>query len=131
MFEKFGGNFGTPGSVRFQFDRKGYFAIEKSATTEDKLMEVALEAGADDLQTDAAEGFEIYTQPDSFENVRQALEKAGIPTVEAKLGMIPMNTISVEESQARQVMKLIEALDDHEDIQNVWSNFDIPEELMG
>lgn len=131
LFEKYGGSFGTPGSVKFQFERKGYFAIEKSAVSEDKLMEVALEAGADDLQTGDPDAFEIYTQPETFENVRQALEKAGIPTVEAKLGMIPMNYVSVDESQGRQVMKLMEALDDHDDVQNLWTNFDIPEELMG
>ena len=72
IFEKCGGNMGTPGSVRFQFERKGYFAVEKSAVSEDKLMEVALEAGADDLQTET-DGFEIYTSPENFEQVRQAL----------------------------------------------------------
>ena len=130
MFEKAGGSFGTPGSVKFQFDRKGYFAVEKSATTEDRLMEVALEAGADDLQTEDADIFEVYTQPESFEQVREALEKAGIPTVEAKLSMIPMTWVKVDESQARANMKLLESLDDHDDVQNVWSNFDIPEDMM-
>ena len=90
-FEKYGGNFGTPGSVRFQFDRKGYFAVEKSAVSEDKLMEVALEAGADDLQTEDADVFEIYTSPEAFEQVREALEKNKIATVEAKLGQIPVS----------------------------------------
>ncbi len=130
LFEKYNGNFGTPGSVKFQFERKGYFAIEKSAVSEEKLMEIALEAGADDLQTDDAEVFEIYTAPENFEAVRQALEKAKIPTVEAKLGMIPMNYVSVDENQAKQAMKLVEMLDDHDDVQNVWTNFDIPEELL-
>lgn len=130
LFEKYNGSFGTPGSVKFQFERKGYFAIEKSAVGEEKLMELALEAGADDLQTDDAETFEVYTGPENFEAVRQALEKAKIPTVEAKLGMIPMNYVSLDEAQARQALKLVEALDDHDDVQNVWSNFDIPEELM-
>ncbi|HEY0591285.1 MAG TPA: YebC/PmpR family DNA-binding transcriptional regulator [Thermoanaerobaculia bacterium] len=130
LFEKYNGSFGTPGSVKFQFERKGYFAIEKSAVGEEKLMEIALEAGADDLQTDDAETFEVYTAPENFEAVRQALEKAKIPTVEAKLGMIPMNYVSLDEAQARQALKLVEALDDHDDVQNVWSNFDIPEELL-
>ncbi len=89
IFEKAGGNLGTPGSVKFQFEKKGYFAIEKSAVGEDKLMEIALEAGADDLQTDDNDVYEIYTTPDTFEPVRQALEGAKIPTVEAKLGLIP------------------------------------------
>src|SRR4029077_20787444 len=86
IFEKNGGNLGTPGSVRFQFERKGYFAVEKRAASEDRLMEIALEAGADDLQTDDAEINEVYTTPEAFEQVRQALEKNKIPTVEAKLG---------------------------------------------
>ena len=128
IFEKCGGNMGTPGSVRFQFERKGYFAVEKSAVSEDKLMEVALEAGADDLQTED-EGFEIYTSPENFEQVRQALEKNNIPTVEAKLGQIPANYVKLDEGKAKSMTRLIEMLDDHEDVQNVWTNFDMPEEL--
>jgi YebC/PmpR family DNA-binding regulatory protein len=131
MFEKNGGNLGTPGSVRFQFEKKGYFAVEKSAVSEDKLMEVALEAGADDLQTDDADAFEIYTSPENFEAVRQALEANKIATIEAKLGMIPANYVSVDEAKAKSIMRLMEMLDDHDDVQNVWSNFDIPEEMMG
>jgi YebC/PmpR family DNA-binding regulatory protein len=130
MFEKHGGNLGTPGSVKFQFEKKGYFAVEKSAISEDKLMEIALEAGADDLQSDDAEAFEIYTTPDNFESVRQALESNKIPTIEAKLGMIPANYVSVDEAKSKQIMRLLESLDDHDDTQNVWSNFDIPAEMM-
>jgi YebC/PmpR family DNA-binding regulatory protein len=129
-FEKYGGNMGTPGSVRFQFDRKGYFAVEKSAVSEDKLMEVALEAGADDLQTEEAEVFEIYTSSDAFEQVRQALESAKIPTVEAKLGQIPSTYVKLDEQKSKQMIRLMEMLDDHDDVQNVWTNFDVPEELM-
>jgi YebC/PmpR family DNA-binding regulatory protein len=128
IFEKCGGNMGTPGSVRFQFERKGYFAVEKSAVSEDKLMEVALEAGADDLQTED-EGFEIYTSPENFEQVRQALEKNNIPTVEAKLGQMPANYVKIDEGKAKSMMRLIEMLDDHEDVQNVWTNFEMPEEM--
>src|SRR5687768_14469111 len=94
MFEKFGGNFGTPGSVRFQFEKKGYFAVEKSAVSEDKLMEIVLEAGADDLQSADADVYEIYTTPENFEPVREALETSRIATVEAKLGLIPANYVS-------------------------------------
>jgi len=131
LFEKNGGNLGTPGSVKFQFEKKGYFAVEKSAVGEDKLMEIALEAGADDLQSDDAEAFEIYTAPENFEPVRQALETNKIATVEAKLGMIPANYVSgLDEAKARQIMRLLESLDDHDDTQNVWSNFDIPAEMM-
>jgi YebC/PmpR family DNA-binding regulatory protein len=130
IFEKNSGNLGTPGSVRFQFEKKGYFAVEKSAVGEEKLMEIALEAGADDLQTDDAEAYEIYTTPENFEAVRQALEANKIPTVEAKLGMIPSTYVSVDEQKAKTIMRLLEMLDDHDDVQNVWSNFDIPAEMM-
>ena len=129
-FEKHGGNLGTPGSVRFQFEKMGYFAVEKSAVGEDKLMEIALEAGADDLQTDDPDSYEIYTSPENFEAVRQALESNKIATVEAKLGMIPSTWVSVDEGKAKQIMKLLEFLDDHDDTQNLWSNFDIPAEMM-
>lgn len=130
IFEKCGGNLGTPGSVRFQFEKKGYFAIERSAVSEEKLMEIALDAGADDLQTEDPEAFEIYTAPENFEAVRQALESAKIPTVEAKLGMIPSNYVSIDEAKSKGMMRLMEMLDDHDDVQNVWTNFDIPEEMM-
>ena len=130
ILEKNGGNMGTPGSVRFQFDRKGYFSIDKKAAEEDKLMEIALEAGADDLVSDNDEAFEIYTAPETFEQVRQALEKNKIPTLEAKLGQIPKNPVKLDDNKAKQMMRLMEMLDDHDDVQNVWSNFDIPEELM-
>jgi YebC/PmpR family DNA-binding regulatory protein len=130
IFEKYGGNLGTPGSVRFQFDRKGYFAIEKKAVSEDNLMEVALEAGADDLQTDSPEAYEVYASPDNFEHVRQALEKSKIPTVEAKIGQIPSMYVKLDEAKAKQTMRLLEMLDDQDDVQNVWSNFDIPAEMM-
>jgi YebC/PmpR family DNA-binding regulatory protein len=130
IFEKNGGNLGTPGSVRFQFERKGYFTIEKSAVSEDKLMEVALEAGADDLETDDPETYEVYAAPENFEQVRQALEKNNIPTVEAKLGQVPQNYVKIDEGKAKSMMRLMEMLDDHDDVQNVWTNFDIPEEML-
>jgi YebC/PmpR family DNA-binding regulatory protein len=130
IFEKNGGNLGTPGSVKFQFDKKGYLAVEKTAVAEDRLMEVALEAGADDLQSEDADAYEIYTTPENFEAVRQALEANEIPTVEAKLGMIPSTYVAVDEQKSKQIMRLLETLDDHDDTQNVWSNFDIPAEMM-
>ncbi len=130
IFEKHGGNLGTPGSVKFQFDRKGYFAIEKKAVDEDKLMEIVLEAGADDLQTDNLDAYEVYTAPENFEHVRQALEKNNISTVEAKIGQIPSTYIKLDEQKAKQAMRLLEMLDEQDDVQNVWSNFDIPAEMM-
>jgi YebC/PmpR family DNA-binding regulatory protein len=130
IFEKHGGNLGTPGSVKFQFDRKGYFAIDKKAVDEDKLMEIVLEAGADDLQTDSPDAYEVYTAPENFEQVRQALEKNNIPTVEAKIGQFPSTYVKLDDQKAKQAMRLLEMLDEQDDVQNVWSNFDIPAEMM-
>ncbi len=130
IFEKNGGNLGTPGSVKFQFDRKGLFTIERKAVDEDKLMEIALEAGADDLDTNDPEAYAITTSPENFEAVRQALEKNNIPTVEAKIGQIPSLYVKLDEAKAKQTMRLLEMLDDQDDVQNVWSNFDIPAEMM-
>jgi YebC/PmpR family DNA-binding regulatory protein len=130
LFEKYGGSFGTPGSVRFQFTKKGYFAVEKSEVVEDRLIEIALEAGADDLQTDNAEVFEIFTTPDTFDAVRQALDASKVPTVEGRLEMIPSTYVSsLDEHKSKAVMRLLELLDDHDDTQNVWSNFDIAGEI--
>lgn len=130
LLEKYGGNLGTPGSVRFQFERKGFFSIDQSTIDEDKLMEIALEAGADDLQSIGADSYEVYVSPENFEQVRQALEKNNIATLEGKIGQIPANYVTLDESKARQMIKLMEMLDDHEDVQNVWTNFDIPAEMM-
>jgi len=130
IFEKNGGNLGTPGSVKFQFDRKGFFTIEKKAVDEDKLMEIALEAGADDLDSSDSEAYEVYSSPENFESVRQALEKGGVAIVEAKIGQIPSLYVKLDEGKAKQTMRLLEMLDDQDDVQNVWSNFDIPAEMM-
>jgi YebC/PmpR family DNA-binding regulatory protein len=131
LFEKHGGNFGSPGSVRFQFEQKGFLAIERSAVSEDKLMEVVLEAGADDLDSSDSESFTVYTTSEAFQGVRDAVEKAGIEIVEAKVGWLPNVEVKVDdESRAKQILKLAELFDDHDDVQNVWSNFDIPDEIM-
>jgi len=131
IFEKCGGNFGSPGSVRFQFDKKGWFQIEKSAVGEDKLMEVVLEAGADDLDSSDPETYEVVVQPDAFQGVRDAIDGAKIPVLEAKVGMLPNIWVKVDdENKAKQLLRLVEMLDDHDDVQNVWSNFDIPEEIL-
>ncbi|MEO6112670.1 MAG: YebC/PmpR family DNA-binding transcriptional regulator [Nitrospiraceae bacterium] len=127
IFEKYGGNMGTQGSVRFQFEKKGYINVEKSAVTEDKLMEIALEAGADDLQSDDEEIFQVYTQPGTLEQVREAIVKAGIPILEAKIGMIPTTWVKLDETKTKAMIKLMEMLDDHDDVQNVWANADLSE----
>ena len=133
LLEKWGGNLAAPNAVAWMFNKKGHVVVEKSkapAIDEEKLMTAVLEAGADDLQADDPDAYEIYAAPENFEPVRQALETAKIPTIEAKLGMIPQNYISLDENKSKQVMKLLETMDDHDDVQNVWSNFDIPEEMM-
>ena len=130
IFEKNGGNLGTPGSVRFQFERKGQLIVERSAVTEDRLMELVLENGADDMKTDEPETFTVLTAPENFEGVRGALESAKIAVAEAKVAEVPMNTVAADEARIKQTLKLLEALDDHDDVQNVWTNVDIPEQFL-
>ena len=126
VLSKNGGNLGETGCVGWMFDRKGYFVVEKSAADEEKLLELALGAGADDMREDGS-NFEILTAPENFEAVRAALESAGIPTAAAEISMIPQNYVKLEGKNAQTMLNLMEALEDHEDIQNVWANFDIDE----
>jgi YebC/PmpR family DNA-binding regulatory protein len=129
ILSKNGGNLGETGCVGWMFERKGYFVVEKSAADEEKLLELALGAGADDMREDG-NNFEILTAPESFEVVRAALEKEGIQTVAAEISMMPQNHIKLEGKNAQTMLKLMEALEDHEDIQNVWANFDIDESAL-
>lgn len=126
ILSKNGGNLGEAGCVGWMFDRKGYFVVEKTAVDEDKLLEIALGAGADDMREDG-NNFEILSTPDNFDTIRSALESAEIPTVAAEISMIPQNNVKLESKNAQTMLKLMEALEDHEDIQNVWANFDIDE----
>jgi YebC/PmpR family DNA-binding regulatory protein len=126
LLSKNGGNLGETNSVAWMFERKGYFVVENSAADEEKLMDIALGAGADDLREDG-DNFEIVTTPENFEAVRAALETAGVATVEAEISMIPQNYVKLEGKNAQTMIKLMDALEDHEDIQNVWSNFDVDE----
>ncbi len=129
LFSKNGGNLGEAGSVAWMFDKKGYFVIDKAAKAEDELFEIAIEAGADDLQ-DEGEVFEIYTAPENFEAVQEALKKAAIEPQVAEISMIPQNYIRLEGADAKQMFKLYEALDDHDDVQKLYANFDIDESEM-
>lgn len=129
LLSKHGGNLGENGSVQWMFDRKGYISVAKEETSEDKLMEVALEAGAEDLQTEG-DSFAIYCSLETFEDVKNALENARIPVQTAELTMIPQNGIRLEGKKAEQMLKLMEALEDHDDIQHVYANFDIDESEM-
>jgi YebC/PmpR family DNA-binding regulatory protein len=129
IFSKFGGNMAGAGSVSWMFESKGYIIIDKSAIAEDALMSIALDSGAEDL---AVEGdtFEIKTLPQDFEAVKQALEDKSIKVESAELTMIPKSTIKVSEDKARQILALVDAMEDNDDVQNVYSNFDIPEDIL-
>jgi YebC/PmpR family DNA-binding regulatory protein len=126
LLSKNGGNLGETGCVGWMFDRKGYFVVEKSASDEEKLLELVLSAGGDDMREDG-DNFEIFTTPENFDAVRAALESAKIPTAAAEVSMVPQNFVKLEGKSAQTMLKLMEALEDHEDIQNVWSNCDIDE----
>jgi len=129
-FTRNGGNLGESGSVAWMFQRKGLIQIEKSqAADEEQLLEIALEAGADDL-SDAESTWEITTEPGALAAVRDAIAERGIPMLSAELTMIPQSTVPVEGGQAKQVLALLEALDDLDDVQSVYANFDIPESMM-
>src|SRR5580704_13582890 len=127
MFSKNGGNLGEQGSVAWMFERKSQIVIEKENATEDQLMDLVLEAGAEDLR-DNGDAWEIISDPASHEAVVDALQKAKIETVSAEVGMIPKNLMMLEGKTAQGMLKLSEALEEHDDVQNVYSNFDVSEE---
>ncbi len=129
IFSKNGGNLGESGSVGWIFEKKGYIVIEKAARSEEELFELAIEAGADDLRDDV-DNFEIITSPDSFDGVLTAIKGAGIEPQVAEIEMVPQNYIRLEGADALQMLKLMEALEDHDDVQKVSANFDISEADM-
>jgi YebC/PmpR family DNA-binding regulatory protein len=129
-FTKLGGSLGDPGSTAWMFSRKGVVLVEKDAAPEeDTLLEVVLEAGAEDLR-DAESHWEIVTEAGSYKAVQEALSQAEIPIASAELTMVPQATVRVDGAQARQVLGLMDALEEHEDVQAVHANFDIPEEVL-
>jgi YebC/PmpR family DNA-binding regulatory protein len=127
IFSKNGGNIGESGCVAWMFKRKGYLVVEKSRASEDDLLNIILEAGAEDLREDGS-NYEIFTPPDSYEDVVEALENNKIEIAASNLGQIPQNYVKLEGKQAQQLLRLMEELEDHDDVQNVWANFDIDEE---
>jgi len=129
IFSRRGGNLGETGCVGWMFKKRGVIGVEKGAVEEDRLIEIALDAGADDVSADS-DGFEVMTPPDRFTAVKEALDKAGIPTSHAEITMIPENTVKVSGHTAEQVLKLVEELEDHDEVQNVGANFDIDEQEM-
>jgi len=129
-FAKSNGNLGESGCVAWMFDKKGLITIDKSAISEEELMDKALEAGAEDVVEEESE-FQVFTAPSDFDQVREALEEAGLTFLEASVSMVPQNTVEVtEEGIARQLMRLMDNLEDYDDVQNVWANFDIDDALM-
>lgn len=129
LFSKNGGNLGEAGSVAWMFDKKGYIVVAKDAKPEDELFELALDAGADDMQ-DEGDVFEIYTAPEKFDVVHEALQKAKVEMQTAEVSMIPQTYTRLEGDDAKKMLKLYEALDDNDDVQKVYANFDIDESEM-
>jgi YebC/PmpR family DNA-binding regulatory protein len=127
IFTKNGGRIGEQGCVAWMFKRMGYIDIEKSQATEDQLMEVALNAGADDIKDDGSI-WEITTTPEAYEKVLEAVKEAGVEVADSNVGHLPQNYVRLEGKEAQQNLKLVDELEDHDDVQNVSSNFDIPEE---
>jgi YebC/PmpR family DNA-binding regulatory protein len=129
IFEIAGGKLGATGCVAWMFDRKGLIEIPANQTDEDSLMELALEAGAEDVRHSGA-NFEIVCDPDAFTSVSDAVDAAGLKPEVRKITRIPKDTVNLDAGSARAVLKLMDALDDHDDVQNVAANFNIPDEAM-
>jgi YebC/PmpR family DNA-binding regulatory protein len=128
-FSKYGGNLGVSGSQSWNFEKKGYIVVEKAAKSEDELFEIVTEAGAEDLRDDE-DNFEIITAPENFEAVHDAVKKAGVEPQVAEVEMVPKSYVKLEGADARQMLKLMEILEDHDDVQKVSANFDIDEAEM-
>ena len=129
LFEVHGGKMGRSGCVAYLFERKGLFTVPKQNIEEETLYEVALEAGADDVKV-AGEYYEVTCSPDVFQDVSNAFEEHHVPTDIAEITRIPANTVELDADSGRKVLKLMEALEDNEDVQNVTANFNIPDEIM-
>ncbi|MFH1790596.1 MAG: YebC/PmpR family DNA-binding transcriptional regulator, partial [Candidatus Omnitrophota bacterium] len=125
IFAKKGGNMAGQGAVSWIFEKKGYFVVNKNVIEEDKLFTIALDAGAEDVQSEES-AYSITCAPNDFDNVRKALEDGGVKIELSELNMIPKNSIKVAGDTARRVIELVNDLEDHDDVQNVYANFDIP-----
>ncbi len=127
IFNKKGGNLGEAGSVAWVFHKKGILSFDKTGLTEDKIMELALEAGAEDVK-DADDVWEVFTDPGDFENIREKL--VSLKPIHAEVTMIPQNTVKLDEDDARKMLSLIENLEEHDDVQKVHANFDIAPDIL-
>jgi YebC/PmpR family DNA-binding regulatory protein len=126
LLSKWNGNLAAENSVAWMFSRKGQVVVEKSKADEEKLLNAALDAGADDMNDDGS-AWEIVSSPEAFEGVRESVKALGIEPAAAEIAMIPQNYVKLEGKEAQQMLKLMEALDEHDDVQHVWANFDIEE----
>ncbi|MEQ9617676.1 MAG: YebC/PmpR family DNA-binding transcriptional regulator [Deltaproteobacteria bacterium] len=129
IFTKHGGSLGENGCVAWIFDMKGRIAFEEDKVSEDEVFEIALEAGADDVVTEDSE-LVVITPPEAFEPVKRAIEQAGLNYESAEVTMIPQNSVRIEGKEAEHMIRLMEALEESDDVQNVYSNFDVPEEVI-
>jgi YebC/PmpR family DNA-binding regulatory protein len=129
LFSKNGGNLGESGSVAWMFHKKGSILVSRDARSEDELLEIALNAGAEDMKSDE-DSYEIITAPEDFDAVLEAVKAAGVEPLSAEVSMLPQNYIHIEGKDAAQMLKLYEALDDHDDVQKVYANFDIDAATM-
>jgi len=129
IFGKNGGNLGENGCVAWMFDKKGYIVVESSAVDEDTLMETALEAGAEDIREDDS-NYEVITEPGDFEAIKEAIDTASISYIDAEVTMLPQNTTNLAGKEAEQMVRLMEMLEDCDDVQKVYTNADIPEEII-
>lgn len=131
IMTKHDGNLGEAGCVAWMFEKKGYIIVEKAKIDEDSLMSVALEAGAEDMKNDPGEdSYEIITAPEDLNKIKASLEAAGIPLSLAEITMLPKSYVALDGKSAEVMIRLVDALEDHEDVQNVYTNFDVPEEVM-
>jgi YebC/PmpR family DNA-binding regulatory protein len=126
LLGKYGGNLGESNSVAWMFDKKGYIVVSKSKADEESLMAASLEAGADDMRDDG-EAWEVLSAPESYQAVLEAVKGLGVEPDAAAISMLPQNYVKLEGRTANQMVKLMDALDDHDDVRHVWSNFDIEE----
>ena len=129
IFTKYGGNLGEAGSVAYMFRPRGVILVDKGAAAEDALIEAALEAGADDVNSEG-DSYEVLTPPAAFERVREALKKKGIPLQGAELTKLASLQVPLSEKEAEAALRLLDALEDHDDVQKVYCNFDVPDEIL-
>ena len=130
LFERHGGSVGTSGCVNWMFSKKGFITVNTSEADEEQLLEIALDAGADDMQN-MGEVFEITCDSGAYEKLKERLQEKEIPTQVAEISMVPQNTVQIsDEATAKKIISLMEAFEDHDDVQNTYANFDIPDEIM-